>query len=77
MLITQNIDGLDCDAYNYLNSTQTDYLIENNNHFGFCPHVYEVHGSKNYLRCDNSECSEYEKRFIHPELYNSYQDLIC
>ncbi|EAR93437.1 hypothetical protein TTHERM_00833750 (macronuclear) [Tetrahymena thermophila SB210] len=77
VIVTQNTDGLHCQAFNELNPRETNYMNKDDPQYGFCPDVFEVHGSKTFLRCDNQECKDYDKKFLYPQKYNSYKDFIC
>ncbi|EAR93436.1 SIR2 family transcriptional regulator (macronuclear) [Tetrahymena thermophila SB210] len=77
VIVTQNTDGLHCQAFNELNPRETNYMNKDDPQYGFCPDVFEVHGSKTFLRCDNQECKDYDKKFLYPQKYDSYKDFIC
>ena len=38
---------------------------------------FEIHGNNKYLRCDNEKCELVDKLVEYPEIYKTYEELVC
>ena len=68
LIVTQNIDGLHNLAFEALASASSRAAKDN---------FYEIHGNKDFLRCNNRTCPEYEVPFKMQQNVKDFTELVC